>query len=233
RVRTSLKQLRSADGVSDEVLQQRLEPLLTSTSSALQLVHAVDAMPAKVRDAAVARATKLENPDIRDLFERFLPEDQRVKRLGNIIKPEQILAIPGDIERGRKLFFEALSVQCRNCHRIGGKGTEVGPDLDQIGKKYERAKILENILEPSKEIDAKYLTYLLETKKGLVYSGLLISKDTNKVVLKDEKAKLIEVPATDVEVLTPQQKSLMPELLLRDLTAEQVADLTAFLSSLK
>ena len=41
------------------------------------------------------------------------------------------------------------------------------------------------------------------------------------------------MPAGDVEVLAPQQKSLMPELLLRDLTAEQVADLTAFLSSLK
>ena len=66
-----------------------------------------------------------------------------------------------------------------------------------------------------------------------MYTGLLVSKDAAKVVLKDATNKRIEVPAGDVEVLAPQQKSLMPELLLRDLTAEQVADLTAFLSSLK
>ena len=44
-------------------------------------------------------------------------------------------------------------MQCKTCHRIGGKGTEVGPDLDGIGKKYDRAQILENILDPSKQIN--------------------------------------------------------------------------------
>jgi hypothetical protein len=44
---------------------------------------------------------------------------------------------------------------------------------------------------------------------------------------------LIEISVEDVDTLVSQQKSLMPELLLRDLTAEQVADLTAFLRSLK
>ena len=60
-----------------------------------------------------------------------------------------------------------------------------------------------------------------------------MSKDASKVVLKDSNNKRIEVLAGDVELLAAQQKSLMPELLLRDLTAEQVADLTVFLGSLK
>jgi putative heme-binding domain-containing protein len=233
QVAAHLAHLRTAEGDAADALQRRLDPLLASTSSALQLAQVLDTLPARVREAAAARAAQLENLEVRDLFERFLPEEQRLKRLGAIVKPEQILALPGDGERGRKLFFEASGVQCKNCHRIGGKGTEVGPDLDQIGKKYDRARILDNILNPSKEIDAKYLTYLVETKKGLVHSGILVSKDATKVVLKDATNKLIEVAAAEVEVITPQQKSLMPELLLRDLTAEQVADLTAFLSSLK
>src|SRR6266480_6372793 len=86
---------------------------------------------------------------------------------------------------------------------------------------------------PSRQIEEKYLTYLVETKRGQVHSGLLVSKDATKVVLKDATNKQIEIPAGDVELLVPQQKSLMPDLLLRDLTTEQVADLTAFLSSLK
>jgi putative heme-binding domain-containing protein len=235
KVAAAVHQLRAAESASAEDLKKRIDPLLAAPGAALQLSYALadPRVPAAVRDVAVARAAQLEMPEVRDLFERFLPEERRVKRLGNVVKPEQILALPGDSARGRKLFFDVAGVQCRNCHRIGGKGIEIGPDLDQIGKKYDRAQILDNILFPSKQIDEKYLTYLIETKQGQVYTGLLVSKDTTKVVLKDEKNKRIEVPAADVEVMVSQQKSLMPELLLRDLTAEQVADLTAYLSSLK
>ena len=58
-----------------------------------------------------------------------------------------------------------------------------------------------------------------------VFTGLLVTKDASKVVLKDATNKRIEVPAADVQLMAPQQKSLRPELLLRDLTAEQVARL--------
>jgi putative heme-binding domain-containing protein len=230
-----VRQLRTAGGAPAGDLQKRIDALLASPSAALQLAQALsdEAFPAKVREAVAARAVKSETVEIRDLFERFLPEEQRVKRLGTVVRAEQILAMPGDAARGRKVFFEASGVLCKTCHRIQGQGTEVGPDLDQIGKKYDRAQILDNILNPSRQIDEKYLTYLIETKRGQVHTGLLVSKDANKVVLKDATNKRIEVPAGDVELMVAQQKSLMPDLLLRDLTAEQVADLTAFLSSLK
>lgn len=230
---TALKMLRTASTPSSEHAQ--IDTLLASTNTALQLLHAVSdpSFPERVREAVVARAAQSASVEVRDLFERFLPEERRIKRLGTSVRPEQILALPGDAERGRTLFFESSGVQCRNCHRIGGKGTEVGPDLDLIGKKYDRALILDNILNPSRQIDPQYVTYLIETKRGQVHSGILVTRDMNKVVLKDAANKLIDLPAGDVERIVPQQQSLMPELLLRDLTAEQVADLTAFLSSLK
>src|SRR5207245_2916429 len=129
---------------------------------------------------------------------RSWPEVARTDRAGNARKPEQLLAAPGQIERGRRLFFETSGVQCKTCHRIGGKGTEVGPDLDGIGKKYARAQILENILDPSKQIDPKYVTYLVETKRGQIFTGLLVSKDVGKVVLKDAPTKdhVASVPGT-------------------------------------
>ena len=57
-------------------------------------------------------------------------------------------------------------------------------------------------------------------------------QDEQEVVLKDPKGQLTTVKAADVEALVPQQQSMMPELLLRDLTAQQVADLLAFLGGL-
>ena len=89
------------------------------------------------------------------------------------------------------------------------------------------------MLDPSKKIDPKYQLYVVETDTGRIYSGLLVEKTADTIVLKDEKNELIRIAAGEVTLLAAQQKSLMPDLLLRDMTARDVADLTAFLHSLK
>jgi putative heme-binding domain-containing protein len=167
------------------------------------------------------------------LFEKFLPEELRAKKLGSVVDVSALLAIEGDAERGRTLFFEVKGVQCKNCHRIGDVGSKLGPELTVIGKKNDRAKLLESMLEPSKFIDPKYVMYLVETTAGRVHTGLLIERTAKEIVLRTAKDKPIRIPTSDVEQIVPQRQSLMPELLLRDMTAEQVADLLAFLSALK
>jgi hypothetical protein len=61
----------------------------------------------------------------------------------------------------------------------------------------------------------------------------MLEKDEAHVVLKDAQDKTIHIPTVAIEQLVPQQQSLMPDLLLRDLTAQQVADLLAYLGSLR
>ncbi len=173
------------------------------------------------------------DPLIRDLFERFLPEEQREKRLGTAIHAADILALKGDVARGRELFAKASGVQCRNCHRIGDEGKSFGPDLTQIGKKLDRAKLLESILEPSKTIDPQYVTQLIETIDGRVISGLLVKRTVLATTLKTADGKEVTVPNREIEQAVTQQQSLMPDLLLREMTAAQVADLLEYLSSLK
>lgn len=115
--------------------------LLATTSRALYLARAMDEdpLPAPLRDEVLAAAHGRETPSIRDLFEPLQPPEFRVKRLGAAVKPDQILRLAGDAERGRKLFFETAGVQCKNCHRIDGTGSLLGPDLSQIGRKYAPA----------------------------------------------------------------------------------------------
>jgi uncharacterized repeat protein (TIGR03806 family) len=209
--------------------------LLSSTSGGLMLADAVadNQIPDNVRGEVLTAAMALPNSQVRELFERFVPDDQRPKRLGSIIKPEQILQKKGNAERGREIFFKAAGLQCANCHRIAGTGSNLGPDLSDIGKKYTRAQILESILEPSKFIDPKYVAYLVETTDGKVLTGLLAMKTDKEVVLKMAGDKEVRLPADKVASLVPQQKSLMPDLLLRDVTLEQAADLLEFLAGLK
>jgi putative heme-binding domain-containing protein len=138
----------------------------------------------------------------------------------------------GDSKRGEQVFFENSAAQCKNCHTVHGKGAAVGPDLSQIGKKYERATLLETILEPSKAIAPEYYTYLVETERGQVFAGFLVEKTDKQVVLKDAKGELIRVPAKEVAEIVKTEKSVMPDLALRDVTAQDAADLLAFLTTL-
>ncbi len=212
-----------------------VKDILASTSGALVTLHAIDdgRINGDLQQMIVDAAASHVDVQVRDLFERFLPDDRRSKRLGAAIKPDQILSIAGNAERGRELFLKSAGVQCRNCHRIDNQGKQVGPDLNEIGKKSTRAQILESILEPSKKIETPYLTYLVETANGIVHTGLLVKQGPEGIVLKDALGNDVQVSADDVEVLVPQPKSLMPDLLLRDMTAQEVADLLEFLTTLK
>ena len=209
--------------------------LLSSTSGALMLLRALDdhKLSALVSVVAIDKGTEHGDVSIRDLYERFLPPERRIKRLGTSILPKQILALTGDATQGRKIFFETAGVNCKNCHRIEQEGKILGPELTTIGKKLSRGQLLESIVEPSKRVDPQFVTYLAETIDGRLLTGLLQSKDEQQVVLKDAQDKLIPIPLAEIEQLVPQQQSMMPELLLRDLTAQQVADLVEYLSSLQ
>ncbi len=211
-----------------------IKRLLASPTSALVLVRALDEgrTPASVRADVLTASLALPDASVRDLFERFLPDEQRVKRLGTTIRPEQVLSLKGNVERGRELF-KAEAMQCIKCHRIGNTGSTLGPDLSQIGKKMTRAQILENILEPSKNIDPPYITYVVEMTNGKLVTGLLVKRTDDEVVIKSVGDKEERVPAKLIASLVALKFSLMPEQLLRDLTAEQAADLVDFLASLK
>ena len=132
--------------------------------------------------------------EVRDLFERFIPEGERVKRLGDVVDRSAILALRGDAARGRLIFTTNPAAQCKTCHKAGDVGENVGPDLTKIGAKYNKPALLDQILEPSKTIDPQYISYLVETKDGRVLSGLVVERTKDAVVLKDAQGKTIKVP---------------------------------------
>lgn len=184
------------------------------------------------RPEAIKFAMNHADPLVRDLFERFAPDSLRIERLGSNIVPEKLLALAGDVDRGREAFF-LTTFQCGNCHTVKGKGGQVGPDLTQVATRLSRAQLLESLLEPSKVIEAKYLTYVVETTAGQLHQGLLVEKNDREVILRQVGNKDLRLPARDVAALQPQKASLMPDNLLRDATPQQAADLLAFLQSLK
>jgi putative heme-binding domain-containing protein len=208
--------------------------LLESTSGALALSWTLENMAPddQRRQELVLLGAQHSVPDRRDLFERFLPTEQRTQRLGEVIDPQKILSLEGNTARGRELFL-AAGVQCRSCHRVHGTGIELGPDLSQIGKKYDRIQLLETILDPSKKIEPKYMAFVATTTAGKIHTGLLVERNQEAVILKTPRNETIRIATDEIEDLKPQEKSFMPDQILRDLTARDAADLLAYLGSLK
>jgi putative heme-binding domain-containing protein len=231
----ALEALRRGDRTPAEARSAAIQRLTSSTRGALLLLDLVDRGPESglFRREVIAIARQSPAVEIRDLFERFIPREERVRRLGDVVDRRALLSLPGDARRGRAVFVDNPSAQCKTCHRIGDIGQAVGPDLDKIGAKYDRAALLEQILEPSRTVEPQYTSHLVETKDGQVLTGLVVEKTAREVVLKDAQGKTVRIPAADVERLVPQARSLMPELLLRDLTPQQVADLLEYLKTLR
>lgn len=213
--------------------QQATEQLLATPQGALALLEAWDAQHVSegAKRVILTTAQKKDAP-IRDLFERFVPDQQKAQRLGTIIKPEMLLIKQGNVQQGKELFFNKTN-QCVNCHKVGGQGGEIGPALDGIGKKLTPRQLLDSILDTSKDIDAKFAAYVVETDDGRKLTGLLVQRDAQRITLRDPQGKDTTVVNQKITLLEPSKKSLMPEQLLREMTAEQAANLLAYLSSLK
>ena len=231
----ALSKLHANGSKAQRETEAALRFLVSSPHSATALAHAMSKNPAldTARATVLAAVQDDQSGNVRDLFERYIPINERVKRLGQDVIPDEILSLKGDAERGRRSFLGGVASTCKVCHRIDDEGGLVGPDLGGIGKKYQPRELLESILHPSKQIDPKYNSYLLVTTTGAALTGILVERTDQQVVIRDAKGEEVRVPTADVAALEAQKASLMPELLLRDWTARETADVLEFLSGLK
>ncbi len=209
------------------------EATLNSVPSAMFLSFACshDSVDEQLRARIIDVGSQHSDARIRDLFEGFLPESQRVERLGAIVDEQALLAMRGSTERGKELFEQAADVNCRQCHQLGETGKNIGPDLSGVGMLQTPAELLESILRPSNKIDPKFQTRSVLTTDGTVVTGIVVSENQSEMVLSDALAKLHAVAKEDIDVVQLSPKSVMPEMLLSGLTAQQATDLLAFLGA--
>src|SRR3974377_1401750 len=79
----------------------------------------------------------------------------------------------GHPARGQTLFTDLRRLACSRCHRVRGQEGEIGPDLSDIGGKYDREQLIESVLEPSRQIVEGYRPTVLATTDGRVLTGIV------------------------------------------------------------
>ena len=89
----------------------------------------------------------------------------------------------GNPIRGRQLYLNNKAVGCITCHRLEGVGGNVGPDLTRVWDTLSLEKVMESMLDPSKEIKEGYQTHVATTKTGLTVSGLKVSQNAKELIL--------------------------------------------------
>ncbi len=165
---------------------------------------------------------------VRELFEGYFPPAGGERKLGPNPRPKAITSLKGDAEKGKAVFLLAAN-KCVDCHKHGGTGKEIGPDLTAVGKDRSKDELLESLLLPSRRVEAKFQSYTVQCTDGKTVVGVLVKRDAKETVVRDATNKEHTFAAADIDTFTPARESLMPSGMLADLTPQQAADLLEFL----
>jgi putative heme-binding domain-containing protein len=167
-------------------------------------------------------------PDVRNHARDLFAAD----RPGNIAATLQAyrpaLELAARAESGRKIY----EARCATCHRVGDSGHAVGPDLVSVQNK-SPADLLVAILDPNREAQPNYVSYTLVTHQGTVHTGIIVAESAAGVTLRRADAKEDHILRSEIEELASSGKSLMPEGLEKDIPPPAMADLIAFIKSLR
>jgi putative membrane-bound dehydrogenase-like protein len=164
------------------------------------------------------------NATIRAQASQVLPRVANTNRAELIANYAAALTLPGDRARGAELFKQ----QCSTCHKLGGGGHEIGPNLATM-KNRGREAILVNVLDPNREVNPQYKSYNVVTTDGRNFSGILAAETASSLTLVQAEGKSETVLRIDIESLRSTGLSLMPEGLEKVLNPQQLADVMAFI----
>jgi putative membrane-bound dehydrogenase-like protein len=136
----------------------------------------------------------------------------------------------GDVRRGHEVFMSKKAA-CNGCHKLGYGGGRLGPDLTSIGRVRNRRDLLEALVFPSSSIVRGYEPVSVELEDGRVISGIISSESADEVVLSPDAQKTFHLARTSIVAIQPSNVSPMPNGLATLLSAQEMADLLAFLQS--
>jgi putative membrane-bound dehydrogenase-like protein len=137
-----------------------------------------------------------------------------------------------DPDAGARIFAHPKLANCARCHRVDGRGADVGPDLSTIGNT-DRRHLLESILQPSNTVAPHYVAWHLETADGKVRTGMLLDTNLDVYTYLDAKGERFKVITRDLVEQRPLSTSIMPDGLEATMTDQEIRDLLAYLQSRK
>lgn len=137
----------------------------------------------------------------------------------------------GDAEAGLKIFQEKIEVSCQRCHRLEGRGGDVGPSVDGIGAKHPRHYLLESIVAPSRTIAEGFASVSVELKNGDEFSGTVKKETAKELQLNLADGSVAKIDKSQITLRQTSSLSGMPPGMGLVLTKRELRDLVEFLAN--
>ena len=150
--------------------------------------------------------------------------DEKQKMIA--VRNAQFNELESDANAGSRVFTQ----NCAVCHQLGGQGAVVGPQLDGAGNRGAE-RLIEDILDPNRNVDGAFRTTLVVLKDGDVQSGLFRREEGEMIVLADSTGKEISIAKTTIKERRQSESSLMPDNFSDTIPPADFNNLIAFLLS--
>lgn len=162
----------------------------------------------------------------RETLTASLPHaDERLAMLVNQ-RREGFQAAETDLAAGHQVFLK----HCTACHRIGAEGNKIGPELDGVGQR-GLERLLEDVLDPSRNVDQAFRSTLISTDEGRVISGLVLREEGQVLVLADNQGKEVRVELDSIDEKSVSSLSPMPANVVDIVSEPDFYQLIAYLLS--
>jgi putative heme-binding domain-containing protein len=121
---------------------------------------------------------------------------------------------------------------CQGCHRINAVGSRIGPDLSTIGSTLSAAAMTRTLTDPNAALRPAVFSIRAVTKDGRTMVGLRLNEDRYSVQFIDEQERLRSLNKSDLREFAVLKTARMPSFKDK-LTAEEIADVVAYLRTLR
>jgi putative heme-binding domain-containing protein len=162
------------------------------------------------------------DPEIRKAARAVLEEDPR-QRGATVKRYAAALDLEGHADRGERVFSRV----CAACHRLDGKGGDLGPDLATVRHR-PPLTLLSDILLPSQSIAQHYETYVVERTDGRTEAGVLSAETPAAITLRQGGGREVVIRRTDIRKMSVSPRSTMPSDLDKVISPDEMADLLAY-----
>jgi putative heme-binding domain-containing protein len=217
--------------MSPRIRATAIETLLARPAWVSAFLDAVEkkvVLPTDLEPARVQLLLRSPEEKVRARVAKLFAGTGPSKRQDVIAKYEKALTLKGDATRGKMVFKES----CSSCHKLEGVGEVVGPDLASI-KNRGLESVLVNILDPNREVLPQYYTYLLITDDDTIISGMIVAETANTVTIRKTDGMSETVQRVNIQSLRSTGLSAMPEGLEEKIDLQAMADLLAYLNSIR
>jgi putative membrane-bound dehydrogenase-like protein len=138
----------------------------------------------------------------------------------------------GGVQTGREVFFGKRAA-CSSCHRVGSEGGKIGPDLSKVGERRNELDLLEALLFPAASIARGFESHAILTADGRQLTGLVVRETADSLFLRTSDQREVRLRREDVDQIKASTLSIMPAGLENTMSRQELADLLAYLRSLR